>query len=126
MIVFRFFFLVLGALSFGYYQTIVMRPTISLALAVLAILFSLLFWRLDLRTRELIKMGESQLEMSEVEMTKWGIIPITLMPDAHSKKSIHATKFFPNWMYSYGQVFSAIFLLAFLFSVAAAAYAFFK
>lgn len=71
-------------------------------------------------------MGESQLELSEVEMTKWGIIPVNLMPDAHSKKSTHTTKFFPHCMYSYGQVFSAIFLLAFLFSIAAAIYAFFQ
>jgi hypothetical protein len=59
MTVFRFFFLVLGALSVGYYQTITSHPGLAFALSIIAIIFSLLFWRLDLRTRELIKIGRA-------------------------------------------------------------------
>lgn len=126
MTVFRFFFLVLGALSVGYYQTIASHPGLTFAFSILAVIFSLLFWRLDLRTRELIKIGENHLAMSGSEMSKWGIMPVTLLPDANSKKTPHTTSFLPNWMYSYGQVLSAIFFLAFLFSLIAAVYAFFQ
>jgi hypothetical protein len=70
MTVFRFFFLLMGGLSVGFYQTLPKSPTIAFVFSVLAFLFSILFWRLDLRTRELIRIGEDLLKESETEFNK--------------------------------------------------------
>jgi hypothetical protein len=120
MTVFRFFFLVIGVLAVGYYQTIADEPILAAGFSALAAFLSILFWRLDLRTRELIKIGEGLLLEMEREFLKWGIVDAQLVTQANSKLSRHATKFFTNWFYSYGQVFSAIFLLIFMFSLVGA------
>jgi hypothetical protein len=109
MIVFRFFFLVFGVVSVGYYQTLEHRPFLAFVFSLIAMILKILFWRLDLRTQELIKIGEDLLLGSENEFTKMKLVSVTLVRDADTKRSAHATKLFPQFMYSYGQVFPAIF-----------------
>jgi hypothetical protein len=109
--VFRFFFLTFGVVAVGYYQTITTQPSLALALSVLGFLLSILFWRLDLRTRELIKIGEELLLVVEKKVSKWGIVDVALVAKANTKKTAHATAFGPHICYSYGQIFTSIFLL---------------
>ena len=84
MPVFRFFFLVIGVLAVGYYQSIADNPIVASGFSVLAAFLSLLFWRLDLRTRELIKIGEGLLLEMERTFPKWGIADAQLVTQANS------------------------------------------
>ena len=70
MVVFRFFFVLVGGLSVGFYQTLPKSPAIALGFSLLALVLTALFWRLDLRTQELIKIGEEFLEEIEAEFSK--------------------------------------------------------
>jgi hypothetical protein len=111
MTVFRFFFLVFGVVSVGYYQTLDDRPILAVAFSVIGIFLTFLFWRLDLRTQELIKIGEDLLLATETEFSKLKLVPVKLVKEADTKRSAHATKWFPRKLYSYGDVFPAIFSL---------------
>jgi len=119
----RFFLLVIGIFAVGYYQTLNnSHYFLATAFSVLSCCFSVLFWRLDIRTRELIKVGEDLLSQTEVEMTKLSAIPVTIISEVDKKSSRHATRLLPKLLYSYGQIFTAIFLLSFCFSICTAIY----
>jgi hypothetical protein len=124
MMAFRFFFLLVGGLSVGFYQTLPKSPAIAFVFCVLAFLLSILFWRLDLRTRELIRIGEDLLKESESQLNKLGEIKVKIVEAATGKNSAHATKLFPSLFYSYAQIFSAVFLLMVASSALAAFYSF--
>lgn len=121
MTVFRFYFLLVGVLTVGYYQSLNGKlPALGFGFAVLGMVFSFLFWRLDQRTRELVRIGEDLLLETEKEFTKINPISVRIVHEANSKTSKHATTWFPSWVYSYGQVFSLIFSIVFLaFGIAA-------
>jgi hypothetical protein len=120
----RFFLLVIGIFAVGYYQTLNNGHYVLAAVfSVVSCCFSVLFWRLDIRTRELIKVGEDLLSQTEGEMTKLSTIQVTIVTDVDKRSSKHATRLFPKHLYSYGQIFSAIFLISFLFSICTAVYA---
>jgi hypothetical protein len=119
----RFFLLVIGVFAVGYYQTLNNgHHLLAAAFSALSCCFSFLFWRLDTRTRELIKVGEDLLSQTEAEMTKLSPIQVTIVTDVDGRSSKHATRLFPKFLYSYGQVFSAIFLISFLFSMCTGIY----
>jgi hypothetical protein len=124
MTVFRFFSLLIGGLSVGFYQTLPKSPAIAFAISVLALLFSVLFWRLDLRTRELIRIGEDLLKESETEFNKIVDIKVGIIELAAGKNSVHAVRLLPSRFYSYAQIFSAVFLLMVGSSALAALYSF--
>lgn len=119
----RFYLLIIGIFAVGYYQTLNNgHYLLAAGFSALSCCFSVLFWRLDTRTRELIKVGEDLLSQTETEMTKLSAIQVTIVTDVEGRSSKHATRLFPKFLYSYGQVFSAIFLLSFLFSMCTAIY----
>jgi hypothetical protein len=123
----RFFLLVIGIFAVGYYQTLNNgHYVIAAAFSILSCCFSILFWRLDIRTRELIKVGEDVLSETEIEMEKLSTIHVNILADVAGKSSKHATRLLPQLLYSYGQIFSAIFFLSFLFSISTAIYALWK
>jgi hypothetical protein len=123
----RFFLLFAGIFAVGYYQTLNNRYyLLSACFAALTGSFSILFWRLDLRTRELIKVGEDLIAQAESELEKLTTIKIHIIQTVDAKTSTHTTKFMPSFLYSYGQIFSAIFKLILLFSVCAAIYSLFE
>lgn len=120
----RFFLLVIGVFAVGYYQTLNnSHYVLAAAFSLLSCCFSVLFWRLDVRTRELIKVGEDILSQTEAEMTKFTTIQVNIVSDVDGRSSKHATRILPKILYSYGQIFSAIFLISFLFSACTAIYA---
>jgi hypothetical protein len=120
----RFFLLVIGIFAVGYYQTLNNgHYLLAAAFSLLSCCFSVLFWRLDIRTRELIRVGEDILSQTEIEMTKLSTIQVAIISDVDGKSSKHATKLLPKLLYSYGQIFSAIFLLSFFFSACTATFA---
>jgi len=116
MTVFRFYFLIFGVLSIGYYQTILTNAPLAAGFSALAVLSSILFWRIDLRTRELIKIGEDLLLDVERKLTAWKIAKVALVASAQTKKSAHAAMFSQK-LYSYGQVFNALFFTMTIFSI---------
>lgn len=117
----RFFLLLQGVLAVGFYQTWNSNHyELSIVFAGLSGAFSVLFWRLDLRTRELIKVGEDLLSQAEQKISEVASSEVSILKQVDAKSSIHATKFMPTYFYSYGQIFSAIFCLLLLVSVAAA------
>jgi len=124
MTVFRFFFLLLGGFSVGFYQTLPKSPAIAFVFSVLAFLLSILFWRLDLRTRELIRIGEDLLMESETELIKLADMKFRIVKPAMGKDSVYATRLFPSLFYSYSQIFSAVFVLTVGSSSLAALYSF--
>ena len=124
MTVFRFFFLLIGGLSVGFYQTLPKSPTIAFVFSVLAFLLSVLFWRLDLRTRELIRIGEDLLKESEAEFNKIIDLKVGIIELATGKNSLHAPRLLRSRFYSYTQIFSAVFLLMVGSSGLAALYSF--
>jgi hypothetical protein len=127
MSAFRFFILIIGIFAVGYYQTLNNgHYMLAAAFSMLSCCFSILFWRLDIRTRELIKVGEDVLSQTEIEMEKLSTIHVSILADVGGKSSKHATRLLPNVLYSYGQIFSAIFLLSFSFSACTAIYALWK
>jgi hypothetical protein len=67
-------------------------------------------------------MGEDVLSQTEIEMTKLSAVKVNIITDVGGKSSKHATRLLPKILYSYGQIFSAIFLLSFLFSICTAIY----
>jgi hypothetical protein len=124
MTVFRFFFLLIGGLSVGFYQTLPKSPTIAFVFSILAFLLSILFWRLDLRTRELIRIGEDLLKESEAQFNKLVDIKVDIVKLATGRNSVHAVRLIPSLFYSYAQIFSAVFLLMVGSSALAALYSF--
>jgi hypothetical protein len=124
MMVFRFFFLLIGGFSVGFYQTLPKSPTIAFVFSILAFLLSILFWRLDLRTRELIRIGEDLLKESERELNKIAGMKFGIVEPATGKNSVHATRLFPTLFYSYSQIFSTVFVLTVGSSALAALYSF--
>jgi hypothetical protein len=119
MIVFRFFFLVMGVVTVGYYQTFDDKPYIAIVLSILAIFFCAAFYRLDQRTTELIKVGEALLKETELNFEKWGLKNSKLVAIADAKDAPFVTRACPSFFYSYGQVFPTIFLVLTSFSVVA-------
>jgi hypothetical protein len=119
MTVFRFFFLVMGVITVGYYQTIEEQPQIALVLSALAAFFSIAFWRLDARTTELIKIGEALLKEIEKKFDKLDLKNAKLVAMADAKVKPFTTRFCPNFFYSYSQVFPAIFAILTISSVVA-------
>lgn len=127
MTAFRFFLVVFGIFCVGYYQTINSSHFgLACAFALLGAGFSILFWRLDLRTRELIRTGEDLLTKTEDELTSLSKIQVDIIKTVDTKSSRHAVRFLPKSLYSYGQIFSAIFTISIIFSLSAATYAGFK
>jgi hypothetical protein len=124
MTVFRFFFLLLGGFSVGFYQTLPRSPAIACMFSILAFFLSILFWRLDLRTRELVRIGEDLLLKTESKLTTLGEMDFGIISVAKGKNSPHATRLSPAWFYSYAQIFSAIFALMVGSSALAAFYSF--
>jgi hypothetical protein len=119
MTVFRFFFLVMGVITVGYYQTFDDKPYIAMVLSVLAIFFCAAFYRLDQRTTELIKIGEALLKETESQFAKWGLKNTKLVARADTKEAPFVTAAFPRFFYSYGQVFPKIFLILGVFCLIA-------
>jgi hypothetical protein len=123
MTVFRFFFLVIGVIAVGYHQTLGSAPHVAFAFSVLGTLLSLLFWRLDLRTRELIRIGENLLLELEPRFSNQAKIKVALVEQARTKASPHQSAPLPRILYSYGQVFSTIFGILLFSSILSAVYA---
>lgn len=123
MTVFRFFFLAATILAVGYYQTANHEYYwLSVGFAALLFITTCLFWRLDSRTAELIKIGENLLLVFE---TKFGTVDgmqISLIAQANSKNTEHTTRFFPRILYSYTQVTRALFLIFIAASILCGAY----
>ncbi|MBX3521232.1 MAG: hypothetical protein KF835_14575 [Xanthobacteraceae bacterium] len=115
MKVFSFFFVVIGALTAAHYQTYAM-PLVAMTFSALGLIFSLLFWRLDLRSRELVKIGEELLLEMERQMRAWGIVNVELVRKANSKSTAHAARA-ANLLYSHSQVFNAVFVVVAFVSV---------
>jgi hypothetical protein len=114
MKVFSFFFVVIGALTAAHYQTFSM-PSVAMTFAALGFVFSILFWRLDLRSRELVKLGEELLLEMEGHMRAWEIASVELVKRANSKKTKHSAPL-AQLLYSHSQVFNAVFFVIALVS----------
>jgi hypothetical protein len=100
MTVFRFFFLAATILAVGYYQTANHgNYWLSVGFALLLFGTTFLFWRLDTRTAELIKIGEDLLESFENQFGAINGIKITLIGQANSKHTRYTTRLFPNILY---------------------------
>ena len=76
-----------------------------------------------MRTQELIKIGEDLLLTTEAQFSKFGVVSVKLVKEADTKASAHATTFLPKLLYSYGQVFPAIFCLILASAICALVYA---
>jgi uncharacterized membrane protein YraQ (UPF0718 family) len=123
MIVFRFFFVIVGVTAVGYYQNLSQSPQLAFAFSLLAVLLCILFWRLDLRSRELVEIGEHALLELEAELRALTSVKVSIVEQARSKTSIHVRTSLRGCLYSYGQIFSAVFGILLLSCLIAALHA---
>jgi len=110
MKVLQFFFASAAFVTVGYYTTYVgEQSAIAAVFAVLLGLLCLAFFRLDVRTAELVKIGEDHLAAWESDAVERGI-EVDIVKAADSKSTRHTTSLAPRFGYSYGQVIKLVYI----------------
>jgi hypothetical protein len=108
--VFRFYLVLAGAISTGYFTSIQLSDLQSLSFlfgAPLAVI-SFLFWRLDSRSVKLIKLAETYLKIEEQRLARvlgQPEIQLTTRADAERDKRLAF-----SWVYSFRQIYQIMFL----------------
>ncbi|QBK31191.1 hypothetical protein [Roseitalea porphyridii] len=121
---FSFFFVLVGALTAGYLTSIGASHWPIAAMFGIMLLFSaLLFWRLDARNAELIKLAEQYLKKSEINLAAHVGQEICLAHEADKDTTPFKVSLFPNILSTYRKVFRAMFVIVVVFSLFATGYA---
>lgn len=121
---FNFFFVLEAALTAAYLAAVsASYYLLAVAFAVMLFVTAMMFWRLDLRNLELIKIGEAYLKKSEAEMAEYVGKEIRILTIAENRDSEFAPKWFPKLLSSYRQIFQAIFCAVATFACFAIIYA---
>jgi len=113
--VFRFFLIIAGAMSAAYLLTYQEKADASLKyarplLAAMLTVVCFLFWRLDVRSYQLVKIAEDYLKRDEVKLAAAldGIDEIRLIDRSNRNKS---KTFFMRWFASFRLVYAWLFAL---------------
>jgi Flp pilus assembly protein TadB len=117
---FNFFFILAGALAAGYLTAIGTKAyPVAAALALLLLATSAMFWRLDLRNRELISASESYLKESEAQMAAIVGDKIRLLRNVERGSVRPFTMPLSGILSSYRKIFRFIFVSVMSFAAAA-------
>lgn len=116
--VFRFFLLLAGAITGGYLTFIKDSGHSHLApwFGLLLVVLSLLFWRLDVRSRDLINFAEIYLRREEDRLSNFVGQEIRISSNAHETTK-HVSPIF-CYAYTFRQVYRLIFIMIGLIGVA--------
>tara|TARA_Y100000815_G_scaffold68959_1_gene57995 strand:- start:639 stop:1196 length:558 start_codon:yes stop_codon:yes gene_type:complete len=115
---FHFFFILEGAVTAAYLTSLGMRLNlVASCLAVILFLVAVLFWRLDQRNSNLIKISEKYLKQSEENMALALGEKIRLIHIADSNNEEYSVKPFNNHLSSYRTIFRAIFICVGIFAI---------
>ncbi len=122
---FNFFFVLGGALTAGYLAALNGEYYgLAVALAVVLLIVAVLFWRLDQRNSELVKIGEAYLKESEDKLAGEPGVgnKIRLLSIAENRDSDFRPWPLPSILSSYKQIFRLLFFSVAAFSTFAIVY----
>jgi hypothetical protein len=121
MDVFRFYLILVGLVFVGAFRTIEEEHSgIAILILFFLIFITFIFYRLDIRGKELVKISEEYLKYSESAMSKKlsnPSIAIISLADQQSSEIKTNGKWYEKNFYSFSQLFHAIYLSVFVFSI---------
>ncbi|WP_417412720.1 hypothetical protein [Hoeflea sp.] len=115
---FNFFFVLEGALTAAYLTSLGSdNRLLAVGFGFLLLIAAIMFWRLDTRNSELIKISEQYLMKSESILAAVVGQEIRLAHSAENADSCFSTKLLPSILSTYRKIFRAIFVSVILFSI---------
>lgn len=113
MNVFRFFFIVVAILAAGYIKALeIKHPGLQVLIALTAMVLAFLFWRADIRSYDLVKIGEAHLKQTEAALQqRLGHDSVSLASSADRKTNQLAASYPSRAFYSLKQIIRSIYLL---------------